>query len=59
MPIDWRILGFGAALTFLTGLVGLIPALRLSAPEVGDALSRAARGRQRRHGRFASRWCAR
>ena len=39
LPIDWRILGFGAALTFLTGLgFGLIPALRLSRPAVGDAL---------------------
>lgn len=39
LPIDWRILGFGAALTIVTGLAfGLIPALRLSRPEVGDAL---------------------
>ena len=39
MPIDWRILGFGAALTICTGLgFGLIPAVRLSRPEVGDAL---------------------
>ena len=39
LPIDWRILGFGTALTVFTGLgFGLIPALRLSRPEVGDAL---------------------
>jgi predicted permease len=39
LPIDWRLLGFGAALTLCTGLgFGLIPALRLSRPEVGDAL---------------------
>jgi predicted permease len=39
LPIDWRILGFGAALTACTGLAfGLIPALRLSRPDVGDAL---------------------
>jgi predicted permease len=39
LPIDWRILGFGAALTVVTGLAfGLIPALRLSRPDVGDAL---------------------
>jgi len=39
LPIDWRILGFGAALTVCTGLAfGLIPALRLSRPDVGDAI---------------------
>ena len=39
LPIDWRILGFGATLTGCTGLAfGLIPALRLSRPDVGDAL---------------------
>jgi predicted permease len=39
LPIDWRILGFGAALTLATGLgFGLIPAVRLSRPAVGDAL---------------------
>ena len=39
LPVDWRILGFGAVLTVSTGLAfGLIPALRLSRPDVGEAI---------------------
>ncbi|MBP6716585.1 MAG: ABC transporter permease, partial [Acidobacteria bacterium] len=39
MPLDWRIVSFGLALTVLTGLgFGLLPALRLSRPELLDAM---------------------
>lgn len=39
LPIDWRVLGGGMAATVVTGLAfGIVPALRLSRPEVGDAL---------------------
>ncbi len=44
LPIDWRVLGGGMAATVLTGLAfGIVPALRLSRPEVGDALKLGAR----------------
>lgn len=44
MPMDWRILSFGFGVTVLTGLLfGLIPALRLSRPEMQDALKAGAR----------------
>lgn len=44
LPIDWRVLGVGLTLSVLTGLVfGIVPALRLSRPEVGDALKLGAR----------------
>lgn len=54
MPLDWRIVSFGLALTVLTGLgFGLLPALRLSRPELLDAMKSGGRvvstGRQ---GRF-------
>jgi predicted permease len=39
MPLDWRITLFGVGLTLLTGLgFGLLPALRLSRPELTDAM---------------------
>lgn len=39
MPLDWRVLSFGLALTLLTGLgFGLLPALRLSRPALHDAM---------------------
>ncbi|TAK13625.1 MAG: ABC transporter permease, partial [Acidobacteria bacterium] len=39
MSVDWRIVTFGIGLTLLTGLgFGLLPALRLSRPELVDAM---------------------
>lgn len=39
MPLDWRVITFGLAITVLTGLgFGLLPALRLSRPELVDAM---------------------
>lgn len=39
MPLDWRVVTFGLVLTVLTGLAfGLLPALRLSRPELIDAM---------------------
>lgn len=39
MPLDWRIALFGVGLTLLTGLgFGLLPALRLSRPELAGAM---------------------
>ncbi len=39
MPLDWRVISFGLAVTLVTGLgVGLLPALRLSRPELLDAM---------------------
>jgi predicted permease len=39
LPLDWRVLGVGITATLLTGVAfGLVPALRLSRPDVGDAL---------------------
>lgn len=38
-PADWRIIAFGVGLTLVTGLgFGLLPALRLSRPELVDAM---------------------
>lgn len=39
MPLDWRVITFGLVVTLITGLgVGLLPALRLSRPELLDAM---------------------
>lgn len=39
LPIDWRVAGFGAAITLVTGVAfGLLPALRLSRPALVDAM---------------------
>ena len=39
LPVDWRVLAFGGGATLTTGLLfGLVPALRLSRPDMHDSL---------------------
>lgn len=47
--LDWRVVVFSVAVTLIVGLVsGVVPALRMSRIDVGDALRRTGRGGDRR-----------